>query len=115
MTCSIASSAESTVFTARISAWYSVSQSSSVASASESARSPASARVRPSTRSSTPRSRSSCSARGRNAAAASACTSSVSAALQTDGPLHLRVEGYRDRVVEVGVASTKTWQLPAAA
>ena len=63
--------------------------------------SPASARVRPSTRSSTPDSRSSPSARGRNSAATSACTSSVSIALQTDGPLHLRVDRDRDGVVEV--------------
>ena len=64
--------------------------------------SPASARARSSTRSSTPASRSARSARGRNAGAASACTSSVSAALQTPGPLRLGVHDDRLRRVEVG-------------
>ena len=48
--------------------------------------------ARPSTRSSTPASRSARSARGQERAAASACTSSVSAALQTPGRWSLGVE-----------------------
>jgi hypothetical protein len=64
-TWSIASSTESTTFTARIRSWNSVAQSSSEASVVRSASSPASDRARPSTRSSTPRSSNSPITRGR--------------------------------------------------
>ena len=115
MTCSIASSAESTTFTARISAWYSVAQSSSEASASESASSAATERVRPSTRSSTPFSRSSRSARGTNSRAMSAWTSSVSAALQVEGRWTFELTAIATASSRFALASTKTWQLPPAA
>src|SRR5919109_4966858 len=109
------SSSESTTFTDRISAWYSVAQSSSVASPSESAMSPASVRVRPSTRSSTPDSRSSFSTRGRYSVATSECTSSVSIALQTDGRWTFALTAILTASSTSADASTSTWQTPADA
>ena len=102
LTCSTASSRESTTPTAIFRSRYSVPQSASVAAPTSTP--PASSRTRSSPTSSTPAATQvGQSTPGRKSAATAASTSSVSAALQTPGRCTLALIGDPPRHLEVGL------------
>src|SRR5580700_1519931 len=125
--CSIACSVDSTTPTARVSARYSLAQSSSLASCSagdapflldtplvaddDDDAHPTISRVRASARTLTPAALSAAAIRGRNVSATASCTSSVSAALHTPGRCVLAFSTIACACSRSALASTYTWQL----
>ncbi len=107
-----AASSDSTTAAAMSYERYSVSQSSNDASTTVAGDPSASSSTRSSPCTVTPASASAASARGRNAAAMSWCTSSVSAALQTLGRCALELTRMSTAMSRSASASTYTWQLP---